>query len=38
MKTCKIQNPKVIEQDIIKYVIKYNLLANIQGILQCHKT
>jgi hypothetical protein len=28
MKTCKIKNPKMIEQDIIKHVIKYNLLAN----------
>jgi len=28
MKTCKIHNPKMIEQDIIKHVIKYNLFAN----------
>jgi hypothetical protein len=29
IKKCKTQNPKVSEEDILKQIVEYNLLANI---------
>ncbi len=33
IKTCKKQNPKMSEEDILKRIVKYNLFANILGTL-----
>ncbi len=37
IKNYRTQNPKMSEKDILRWIVKYNLLANIPSTLQWHK-